>query len=130
MTKLAHLYSPYDAPMWESVAGGQLKLQCCTSCGTVRYPPGPACPECLCLDSEWVPVGGKGKILSWTVFHRKYLDAYPPPYLVVAVMLDEGPIMVANMPVEAAPNLALDAPVELFYREHPDGYALPQFRSA
>ena len=130
MAKLPRLFSPYDKPMWESAAERSLKLQKCSHCGTFRYPPGPACPECLSMDSDWTPVSGKGRILSWTVFHRKYLPAYPPPTLVVAVMLEEGPIMVANMDVEHRDRLALDLPVTLVYGEHPDGFTLPRFEPA
>lgn len=130
MTTLPHLYSPYDKPMWESASERAFKLQKCSSCETFRYPPGPACPECLSMDSVWEPVAGRGKIMSWTVFHRKYLPAYPAPHLVVAVMLEEGPIMVANMDIEARDAMSLDKPVQLIYSEHPDGYVLPRFALA
>ena len=36
MSKSPRLYSPYDAPMWESIAEGQMKLQRCTESGTFR----------------------------------------------------------------------------------------------
>src|SRR5690606_15671316 len=94
MSKTPRHYSPYDAPMWQSIEEGQMKLQRCRQTGTFYYPPGPACPESLSFDVEWAPISGKGKILSWTVFHRQYLPAYPAPHLVVAVALEEGPIMI------------------------------------
>lgn len=128
MTKLPTLYSPYDKPMWESAAEKQLRIQKCSECGTYRYPPGPACPECLSFDSRWEIITGRGNIMSWTVFHRKYLEAYPPPNLVVVVMLEEGAIMVANMPAEQVQHLKIDAAVEMFYEMHPDGFMLPRFR--
>lgn len=127
MSKLPRLYSPYDAPMWESIAAEQMKLQKCAESGVFRYPPGPACPESLNMESEWTPISGRGKIISWTVFHRGYLPAYPPPNLVVAVQLEEGPIMVANMDPAELGHMHLDAPVRLFYADHPDGYKIPRF---
>lgn len=130
MEKFPRLYSPYDRPMWESIASEEMKLQRCTESGTFRYPPGPACPESLNLESEWCPISGRAKVLSWTVFHRTYLPAYPAPNLVVAVQLEEGPIMVSNMNYEELPNLKLDAEVKLFYADHPDGYKIPRFTLA
>jgi len=121
------LYSPYDAPMWDSIQAGQMKLQKCAETGTFYYPPGPACPESLGMQTEWQPVCGRAKVLAWTVFHKKYLPAYPPPHLVVAVQLEEGPIMVSSMDYEEVGDLRLDAPVRMVYADHPDGYKIPRF---
>ena len=126
MSQQPRLYSPYDAPMWESIAQGQMKLQRCTESGVFRYPPGPACPETLSLNYEWVPISGRAKIISWTVFHKKYLPAYPAPHLVVAIELEEGPIMVSYMDHEFVDRIKLDAQVTLAYVDHPDGYKIPK----
>jgi hypothetical protein len=75
-----------------------------------------------------VPLSGRGRVLSWTTFHRQYLPAYPPPVTCVAVQLPEGPIMVGNVDAAEVDGLALDAEVTLIYGVHPDGYALPRFR--
>lgn len=130
MSATPRLYSPYDAPMWESINQGQMRLQRCTDNGVFRYPPGPACPVSLSLDYEWAPISGKAKILSWTVFHRKYLPAYPAPHVVVAVQLEEGPIMVSYMDHGELDSLKLDAEVRMVYADHPDGYRVPKFTLA
>lgn len=130
MSEGVRLFSPYDGPMWDSVAEGALRLQRCDECGAFRYPPGPACPECLAMESCWTAISGRARLIAWTVFHRQYLPAYAPPVLVVAVQLEEGPLMVSNMPPESRNGLRLDAPLEVFYDRHPDGYALPRFRLA
>ena len=127
MSKTPRQYSPYDAPMWESISQGQLKLQRCRETGVFYYPPGPMCPESLSFDVEWAPVSGHGKILSWTVFHRQYLPAYPAPHLVVAVQLEEGPIMIGYMDHVHLPRLALDLPVSVEYVDHADGYRITRF---
>lgn len=121
------LYSPYDAPMWASVAAGAMALQQCRDCRTWRYPPGPACPDCLSTEYAWVPIAGTGRLLSWTTFHRQYLPAYPPPHTVVAMQLSEGPIMVGHVAPALAGRLAVDAPVRMIYVTHADGYRLPSF---
>jgi uncharacterized protein len=87
----------YDRPMWKGFAEGNFLVQHCSQCGTVRYPPGPACPDCLSLDHEWCGVRGGGEILSWVRFHRDYFSDHPAPYNAVAVRLDEGPIVITNL---------------------------------
>jgi len=130
MNATPRLYSPYDAPMWASIQQGRMMLQRCPENGVFRYPPGPACPVSLSLDYEWTPISGRATILSWTVFHRQYLPAYPAPHLVVAVRLEEGPIMVSYMDHTELERIRLDAPVRMVYTDHPDGYRVPKFTLA
>jgi len=127
-TDKPRFFSVYDQPLWESVDAGKFSIQQCASCKHFRYPPGACCPRCLSTEFTWTPVSGRGRLLAWTTFHRQYLPDYPPPVTCVAVELEEGPIMVANMVEPSRDELKLDAAVELFYGEHPAGYALPQFR--
>lgn len=127
MTTMPKQYSPYDTPMWESIQAGRMQLQRCVQTGTFYYPPGPCCPESMSFDVEWAPISGRAKLLSWTVFHRQYLSAYPAPHLVVAVQLEEGPIMVSYMDYSARDRLSLDAPLQLEYADHADGYRVPKF---
>ena len=130
MTAYPRLYSPYDKPMWDSVTEGGMRLQCCAECGLFRYPPGACCPNCLSTEAHWQKLSGAGRVLSWTTYHRQYLPAYPPPHTVVAVQLAEGPIMIGNIDVADTARLKADAPVELIYGDHPDGFRLPRFRLA
>lgn len=127
MSKSPRYYSMYDKPMWDSIAERQMKLQRCPESGVFRYPPGPACPVSLSMEYEWTPISGRAKIISWTVFHRQYLPAYPVPHLVVAVQLEEGPIMVSYMDHADLHNVALDVPVKMVYVDHPDGYCVNKF---
>ena len=119
----------YDAPFWDLLdRTGRLHLQRCGGCGAFRYPPGPTCPECLDDAGEWAPCAGTGTLLSWVMFRRQYLPAYPAPYNVVAVRLDEGPVMISNLvedPAEAA--AIIDARVRLAVVRMADGVALPRF---
>jgi uncharacterized OB-fold protein len=116
--------------MWDSIAERAMRLQRCAVCGRWRYPPGPACPACLSTQAVWAPLSGRGRLLSWTTFHRQYLPAWPAPHTCVAVALAEGPIMIGNVDYAETGRLAIDAPMELIYDMHPDGYTLPRFRLA
>lgn len=127
MASVPTYFSLYDEPFWESVSRDEARLQCCSSCSTYRYPPGACCPNCLSLEAEWVPVSGKGRLLSWTTIHRQYLPAYPAGSTVVVVHLEEGPIMITHFDTEDVGKLRIDLPVKLTYSTHPDGYRLPKF---
>lgn len=117
----------YDRPFWESARARRLALQRCTGCGAFRYPPGPVCPVCLSDACDWTPVSGGATLLSWAVFHRQYLPAYPPPYNVIAVRLDEGPVMISNLEGEPPAGEWIGRRVRLIYADTPGGLVLPRF---
>lgn len=117
----------YDALMWQSIRDGALKLQHCTCCNTTLYPPAPVCPHCLSDKLEWRAVSGRGTVLSWVVFHKTYLDAYPAPYNVIAVRLDEGAVMISNLEPPLPEGGWIGTKVKLVYKAMPDGFVLPKF---
>jgi len=117
----------YDKPMWESIRAGEMKLQRCAHCSTWLYPPGPSCPKCLSCDLEWTPVSGRGKIVSWVVFHRHYLPAYPPPYNALAVRPEEGVTMISNLEGAMPEDGCIGRAVRLVYVTMPDGFVLPRW---
>lgn len=117
----------YDVPMWDRLKEhGHLHLQCCSDCGAWRYPPGPACPDCLSPEYEWKPVSGGGEVVSWVMFRKEYLPEYPAPYNVVAVRLDEGPMIISNL-VEDPDGNVIGRKVRLKVVTMDDGVPLPRF---
>lgn len=120
-------FSPNDQTFWDSVAEGAMRLQKCKGCGTLRYPPGACCAKCLGVEAEWLPISGRGTLISWTTFHRQYLPAYPVPLTVIVVQLEEGPMMISNIDEAERPSLRIGVPVRMTYADHPDGYRIPRF---
>ena len=122
----------YDEHFWHQLKiDGRMHLQCCGACGTWRYPPGPACHACLSPDSEWKPVSGGGELLSWVTFHKQYLPAYPAPYNVIAVRLDEGPTLISNLVEDPkVGDRPIGRRVRLKVVAMDDGVALPRFELA
>lgn len=120
----------FDRPFWRSVHNRRTALQKCDDCAAFRYPPGPCCPDCLSPNATWTPLSGGGTILSWAVFHRKYLPAYPPPHAVIAVRLDEGPVMMSNLEGEEPSGSWIGRRVRLVHHETPSGFVLPRFTLA
>ncbi len=124
----ARVMGLYDRPFWDHLERTErLALQTCLACGTVRYPPGPVCHACLSPEAEWRPVSGSGEILSWVVFHKGYLPGYTPPYNVIAVRLDEGPILMSNLEGPPPAGSWIGQRVEAVVVRPEGGYALPRF---
>ncbi len=117
----------YDQALWDSIRRRAMALQHCADCGHVAYPPAPCCSRCLSPRLDWRPVGGEGSILSWTVFHKTYLPAYPAPYNVIAVRLDEGPVFISNLEGEWPQGSWIGRRVRLVYACMPAGEVLPRF---
>src|SRR4051812_26049189 len=84
--------TPENAPFWEGLEQGELRLQRCADCGRFRHYPRPMCPACHSLAREWTPVSGRGTIYSYT---RVEHQAHPAmagrlPYTILLVELEEG----------------------------------------
>ena len=71
-------------------AAGEFRLQRCTHCGLLRYPPGPSCPWCTGRGAEWVPVEGRGTVHSYMEVHQAIQPAFRAlaPFMILLVDLD------------------------------------------
>jgi len=117
---------PDTAPFWEYARAHELRVQRCAGCGTLRWPPGPVCARCFSEAGEWVPLSGRGELQTWVVYRREYHEAFPVPYTIGLVELDEGPRIEAPI-LDDAPSWRM--PVELVWQDR-DGFAVPAFRRA
>ena len=117
----------YDVPMWQTIAHGAMALQRCDDCGRFQYPPGPVCSHCLSPRLTWRPLSGRGTILSWVIFHKGYLAAYPAPYNVIAVRLDEDVVLVSNLEAPLPEGDWIGRQVRMTYTTMADGFVLPRF---
>lgn len=125
---------PFAREFWEFAEKKDFRMQKCSDCAKLRWPASAVCDKCLSPDYEWTKLSGKGRVLSWIVFHRQYFPEYPAPHPAVAVELDEGPIFVCCMPEEFAGSDLKDAlPMELTWLDAEDRfgeYSLPVFKPA
>jgi acetyl-CoA acetyltransferase/uncharacterized OB-fold protein len=78
-------------PFWTSGADGRLRIAQCSACGRHHHPPQPICPQCRSLDVGMAPVSGRATVAGFTLNHQQWLPAFPPPYVVAVVALDEDP---------------------------------------
>ncbi|MEV0528438.1 OB-fold domain-containing protein [Streptomyces sp. NPDC050439] len=99
------------APFWEYAARGELRIQACTACDELRFPPRPCCPHCQSFDSEWRRMAGRGRIWSYVRPHPPLLPAYAAnaPYNAIIVELADAPRIRLVGNLVAAPDAPLDS---------------------
>ena len=128
-----------SAPFWEACALGELRIQACTACGRLRFPPRPMCPWCQSTESEWKLMSGQGRIWSFVVPHPPLLPAFMPlaPYNVVVVELDEDPTIRLVGNLLASPDgqinevdpatIAIGEPVRVVFQAAGEDIVLPRW---
>src|SRR5438067_6481408 len=84
-----------SAGFWEGTAAEELRIQRCSNCKRLRFPPRPMCPYCNSLDHTWDAMSGRGRVWSFVIPHPPLLPAFMDlaPYNVVVVELDEDPLI-------------------------------------
>ena len=79
-------------------------------------------------DLQWVGASGLGKVASFTIVRRGISKAYPAPYVVALIDLEEGPRMMSNI-IEAEPEqVSIGAAVSVTFSTWAEGTTLPVFR--
>ncbi|WP_328318053.1 Zn-ribbon domain-containing OB-fold protein [Streptomyces sp. NBC_00388] len=99
------------APFWEYAARHELRVQSCTACSRLRFPPRPCCPRCQSFDSEWRRMSGRGRIWSFVFPHPPLLPDYAAqaPYNAVVVELADAPHIRLVGNVVAEPDAPLNS---------------------
>jgi uncharacterized OB-fold protein len=119
-------------PYWDGVKRGELRIQQCADCGHRWHPPLYLCPRCHSARVDWIAVGGRGVLYSYTVVHHAAHVAVADkvPYLVALVTLAEGPRVVSNLPGCRPEDVRIGMPVRLVFQQIADDVWLPQFEAA
>ncbi len=115
---------------WRRLGEGFLAAPQCAGCDRMWLPPSPACPHCWSTSHELVDCSGKGRLVTWTVYHRSYHPAFAEsvPYAVGLVELDEGPRLFAGIDTQDPATLTSGMPLVLFLEEREGGFRVPVFR--
>jgi uncharacterized OB-fold protein len=122
------LPGPDDAWFWSGVANGQLLLQQCADCATVRFPPRPMCAACHSVSWTTVPASGRGRIHSWVIPRDPLPPGLDQPLVIGLIELDEGFRLVSNLDI-APEGITNDAVVEVVFEPvDPDGPLMHRFR--
>jgi uncharacterized OB-fold protein/acyl dehydratase len=118
-----------DTQWWfDACKDGKLLIQRCTSCGTLRHPPGPACAECHSFEWDTVEASGRGTVYSFVVVEHPQVPSFDYPLPVVLVELEEGTRLVSNLLDVPADEVEIGMPVVAELVTFDDELTIPQFR--
>ena len=119
-----------DRPHWEALKKHELRMQKCSDCGHVWFPPAFGCPRCLSTNYDWARLSGKGKVWTFSIFYQVYYESFASdiPYNVVQVQMEEGPIMVSTMVECSNDDIRCDMPVEIVFDPVTEDVTLAKFR--
>jgi uncharacterized protein len=112
---------------WDGVLEGELRIQRCASCKTLRHPPGPMCPHCRSLEWDYIVASGRGTVYSHVVHHYPPMPQFGSPHNVVLVDLEEGVRFVSNLVDVANEDVKIGLRVQVRFTKIDDDYVLPQF---
>ncbi|MFC5747221.1 Zn-ribbon domain-containing OB-fold protein [Actinomadura rugatobispora] len=78
-----------DAPYWDGLRSGELRIQRCAGCRTWLWGPRRMCPECHGFELVWEGVPATGTVYSWCRTHHPYMAEFAEltPYVTVVVEL-------------------------------------------
>lgn len=117
-----------SAFFWDGTAARELRIQCCNACGALRFPPGPACPECGALDRGHVVAAGRGSVYSYVVHRHPPLPGKELPVCIALVDLEEGVRMVGELIDVTPEELEIGMPVAVGWNRVDDELTLPVWR--
>ena len=115
---------------WQQAAEGNLAIQRCRGCQTLRHPPRPMCGECQSLDWDHINSSGRGTLSSYTVLHHPKFPGFDYPLIIILVELEEGTRFTSQLLNCAPEAVYFDMPVEMIMHEDLDGFRLPFFQPA
>ncbi len=119
-----------NRPHWEGARRREFRVQRCTECGHLWFPPMPNCSACLSPGFEWIEVSGKGTVYSYIVYHQGWLPGYRDdlPYNVAIIELDEGIRLINNVVSASHNDLAIGMRVEAVYEDVTAEITIPRFK--
>jgi uncharacterized protein len=119
---------PDTKGFFTAAAQGRLVVCTCGRCQRVLHPPRGYCADCQVFDATWSTVSGSATLFTWTVIEHGIGGAFPVPYTVVIVALEELPEvrMVGSIP--GRPDLKAGMAMRVHFEDLGDGVTLPQWR--
>jgi uncharacterized protein len=121
--------SPDTEFFWAGTQVGELRIQRCGSCGTLRHPPGPACPACGTTGKpEYQVAVGSGTVYSYVVHRHPPVPGKELPIVIALVELTEGPRVMAEMTGAVPDEVHIGMPVRVGFLRIDDDLVLPVWR--
>jgi hypothetical protein len=115
------------AGFFEAADRHQLVYRTCTACKSAVHPPRARCNSCGSWDTAWKQVSGRGRLYSWTTVCHQVHPAFPAPYTIFVVELEEAPEVRLVGFVTGVPEVHVGMSMRVRFEASGDGGALPQW---
>jgi uncharacterized OB-fold protein len=116
---------------WEGCRRRRLLIQQCAVCAAYRFPPSPACPQCLSPLTTWRDDPGVGEVLTFCVYHSELAGPawrQALPYVVAVVRLRcSGVNMLSNVVGVSPERVRIGMPVQVVFESVGPAVTLPKF---
>jgi uncharacterized OB-fold protein len=98
---------PDTGGFFQAARRNRLAAKFCRACGAPIHLPRPFCPSCRSRDLEWRDLSPNGRVYSWTVVEHQVHPAFPVPYTILLIELDDMPgvRLVGNIAGDAVLNI-------------------------
>src|SRR4051812_20387775 len=106
----------------------RLVIQRCTSCGSLRHPPSPVCPQCSSFEWDTIEASGRGTVYSFIVNHHPQHPAFDYPLPIAVVELEEGTRFITDLVDVDPADVTIGMEVELTFLDTDPELTLPVFR--
>jgi uncharacterized OB-fold protein len=115
---------------FDAARRGELAIRMCNGCDAVLHMPVAYCHHCGAWDGRWQVVAGTGTVYSWTVVAHQVHPAFPVPYTVLLVELDELPGTRVMGYLDGAAELEVGRRVQAWFEtiDEEQAIVLPQWR--
>jgi hypothetical protein len=111
-----------------AAAREELAICACAACGHVLHPPRAYCAACGSWDTVWQSVAGRARLFSWTTVEHQVHRAFPVPYTIVLVELEDAPEVRLIGYLPGRPELTAGMPMRVWFEPvGDDGTRLPQW---
>jgi uncharacterized OB-fold protein len=111
-----------------AAAEERLVYRACNACDRGIHPPTEHCPHCGGWDTAWRQAKGTGRLHSWSVVTHQVHPAFPTPYTLVVVALDDAPDVRLMGRLDGAPRLSEGLPMQVWFETLAPGVVVPQWR--
>lgn len=121
--------SPDTEFFWAGTRQGELRIQRCGGCGSLRHPPGPACPRCGSIGkAEYLVAAGTGTVYSYVVHHHPPVPGKKLPIVVALVELAEGVRILGELAGVKPDDVSIGMPVRVSFDRVAENLVLPCWR--
>ncbi len=118
---------PDTAGFWAAAARGCIGVLFCRGCEAPLHLPAPYCAACDSWDVEWRDVAPSGRLYSSTIAEQSIHPAFPVPYTVVLVELDDLPSVRLVGYLDGRIELEVGAPMVALFDDVRDGVTVPRW---